>query len=58
MDPERSATVKAELVDLGTTLPEGKIFAQSDEASHTARRLAISATVFTKNGSKVQFWAK
>ena len=58
LDPERSATVKAELVDLSTKLPKGKTFAQSDEASKTARGLAISATVFTKDGSKVQFSAR
>jgi len=50
--------VKAELADRGTKLSEAKIFARSDTASDTACRLAISVTVFEKNGSKVQFWAK
>ena len=57
LDQERSAIVKAELADRDTKLPEAKIFAQSDTASDTARRLAISVTVFKENGSKVQFWA-
>ena len=57
LDQERGAIVKAELADRGTKLPEAKIFAQNDTASDTARRLAISVTVFEKNGSKVQFWA-
>ena len=50
--------VKAELTDRGTKLPEAKIFARSDTASDTAHRLAISVTVFKKNGSEVQFWAE
>jgi hypothetical protein len=58
LDPERSATVKAELADRGTKLPEAKIFARNDKASDIARRLGISVTVFTKGGSKIQFWAK
>jgi hypothetical protein len=58
LDPERSATVKAELADRGTKLPETKIFARNDKASDIARRLGISVTVFTKGGSKIQFWAK
>ena len=58
LDQERGAMVKAELVDKGTNLPEAKIFSRNDTASDTARRLAISVTVFQKNGSEAQFWAK
>jgi hypothetical protein len=58
LDQEKGAMVKAELVDKGTNLPEAKIFSQNDTASDTARRLAISVTVFQKNGSEAQFWAK
>jgi len=58
LDPKRSATVKAELADRGTKLPKAKIFACNNKASDIARRLGISVTVFTKNGSKFQFWAK
>jgi len=42
---------------LRTVATQAKLFAQIDTASDTARRLAISVTVFQKNGSKVQFWA-
>jgi hypothetical protein len=58
LDPKRSATVKVELADRNTELPEGKIFAQNDNACDTARRLGISVTVFRKDGSEVQFWAE
>ena len=58
LDQESRAMVKAELTDRGTKLPEAKIFARSDTASDTAHRLAISVTVFKKNGSEVQFWAE
>jgi len=58
LDPERSATVKVELADRSTELPEVKIFAGNVKASNIARRLGISVTVFTQNGSQVQFWAR
>jgi hypothetical protein len=58
LDSERSATVKVELADRSTKLPEAKIFAQSDKASDTARRLGISVTVLRKDGPEVQFWTK
>ena len=49
--------LKFELTERGTKHPESKMFAQSNLASDTARRLAISVTVFRRNGSQVQFWA-
>ena len=50
--------MKAELADRVTEHTETKIFVQNDTASETARRLAISVSVFEKNGSEVQFWAR
>jgi hypothetical protein len=58
LDHTRGATVKAELADRGTEHTQTKMFAQNDTASETARRLAISVSVFEKNGSEVQFWAR
>jgi hypothetical protein len=53
LDSERSATVKVELADKSTKLPEEKIFARNDKASDTARRLGISVTVLRKDGPEV-----
>jgi hypothetical protein len=58
LDHKRGATVKAELAESVTGHAETKIFAQNDTASETARRLAISVSVYQKSGSEVQFWAK
>jgi hypothetical protein len=58
VDELRQATLKAELADSGSVQPVMKRLAMSNAASATAQRLAISVTVFKKNGSKVMFWGK
>jgi hypothetical protein len=52
LDHKRCATVNAELADRGSEHTATKIFAQIDTVSETARRLAISISVFKKNGSR------
>jgi hypothetical protein len=45
--------VRVELADRGTEHTATELFAQIDTASETAHRLAISISVFKKNGSEV-----
>jgi hypothetical protein len=58
VDHLSAATLKAELVDRGSTQPITKRLAMSDKATATAQRLAILVTVREKDGSIAQFWAQ
>ena len=58
MDHTRQATINAELADRGKEHNKMKRCATHETASDTARRLAISVSVYQKSGSEVQFWAK
>ena len=58
LDRKHGATVKAELAGGSTEHTERKMFAPNHTASETARRLAISGSVFESKGSEIQFWAR
>jgi hypothetical protein len=58
VDPLGAARLKAELMDKGSKQPITKRLAMSDKATVTAQRLAISVTVYAKDGSMAQFWAQ
>lgn len=57
-DHLRAARLEAELVDKDSKQPITKRLTMSDEATVTAQRLAISVTVYAKDGSMAQFWAQ
>src|SRR3954465_5431992 len=57
VDNLRAAKLKAELVGRGSKQSIMKRPAMSDKATVTAQRLAISVTVYAKDGSMAQFWA-
>ena len=58
VDDLRQATLKAEPADRGSTQLVMKRLAMGNTATATAQRLAISVTVFQKNGSKGEVRSK
>lgn len=58
LDTGRQATVTAELADKGSKQDDTKRLAMNKSATAAAQRLAISVSVFTKNGESIKFWAE